>query len=115
MYALKSAPPRPRYATPGLGATSASSSPEQPRDFNRELDRLRSRRAWDVTSLLVSGGVGVVSLGLFASGRYSAGYALAALSAIVGGTITLIRLSNDYDQQLEELRAAASAASTEAP
>ncbi len=113
MYALNRPPPRPRYATPGLGASSGSGV-QQPRDFNRELDRLRSQRSWDVASLLVSGGVGVVSLGLFASGRYSAGYALAALSAIVGGAITLVRISTDYDRQVEELRAAQAAAAMEA-
>lgn len=111
MYALNRPPPRPRYATPGLGASSGA---QQPRDFNRELDRLRSQRSWDVASLLVSGGVGIVSLGLFASGRYSAGYALAALSAVVGGAITLVRISTDYDRQVEELRAAQAAAAMEA-
>jgi uncharacterized protein YaiE (UPF0345 family) len=87
---------------------------QAPRDLEADLRRLRSRRNLDLISLGVSGLAGVASLGLFASGRYSAGYALAALSAVVGGAITLVRISTDYDRQVEELRAAQAAAAMEA-
>jgi hypothetical protein len=111
MYALSNhptqRPARPRHLA-GLG-----SSVQAPRDLEADLRRLRSRRNLDLISLGVSGIAGVASLGLFASGRYAAGYTLAAVSAVVGGVVTLIRISTDYDQQAQDLRRAAQEAALE--
>lgn len=101
VYALTLPAQRPRARLRGIGATSVQTP------LDRELRRLREQRNWDVASLLISGGVGVVSLGLFASGRYTAGYTLAAVSAIVGGAVTLLRISSTYQRQVEDLRASA--------
>jgi hypothetical protein len=71
-----------------------------------EAARLRTRRNWELGSVLVSGAAGVTSLALFASGRYMAGYALAATSALIGGVITILRISSEYDQQILDLERA---------
>jgi hypothetical protein len=105
VYALTLPAQRPRARLRGIGAPAASTSVQTPLD--RELRRLREQRNWDVASLLISGGVGVVSLGLFASGRYAAGYTLAAASAIVGAGVTLLRITSTYQRQVEDLRASA--------
>jgi hypothetical protein len=60
------------------------SSVQAPRDLEADLRRLRSRRNLDLISLGVS------------------------------GAITLVRISTDYDRQVEELRAAQAAAAMEA-